>query len=171
MAEHRYEIVIKNETAKQQKSPVAGSSSGGVNNTPQEGDGTGSNAQTIAKGLVAYNHYAKPFVDRIINFEIGTTELRTGAAELQQRMSFANSVAQKAVGLIESTLIGAAIGGGLPGALIGATMNITTNLVDLMQRQQRLGLERTVENVALGFANTRAGGSVASYSQSRLKSQ
>ena len=64
-----YVIVLKNE-AREKKQPVA--------NTPQYSSGQ-MGAQVAVKALVAYNKFGAPFVDQIVQRNVGTIALRTGA--------------------------------------------------------------------------------------------
>lgn len=169
-----YEIVIRNETNSGKKSPIAGSGTAPSDTTNTGGSGADSSISPVrtaaAKGLVAVNTYIKPFVDQMVTQHVTTIALRTGAQEQEDRMSFALGVAQKVYSFGTSVATGALVGG-LPGALIGGVMSLATMAIDYSNKQERINLQRSVENVGLRYMNSRAGGSVASFSGSRLKNQ
>ncbi|MDE7406481.1 MAG: hypothetical protein K2M89_06385 [Clostridiales bacterium] len=174
-----YEIVIRNDTADARKSPIAGSGTAASDTTSNGGGGGDglSLRQGAAKGLVAVNHYIKPFVDQMATQYVTTVQLRTGSQELEERMSFKMNVTQKVVSFGSSMLTGALMGsaggpvGAVVGAVAGAVMRLATMAVDYSNKQEKLNLQRSVENVGLRYMNARAGGSVASFSGSRLKNQ
>lgn len=159
MAKETYKIVIKNETAKGSSKAVAGSK------TAEEPAET-SNSQNLVKGLVAYNKYVKPFAKQAIQHQINTVELRTGSAELQQRISFGYEIASTVIGIGENIAVGAAIGN-LPGAIIGAVMGIASWGIGVMNRQDTINLQRVNEDASLRLMNVRAGGAISTYSKSR----
>ena len=69
-----------------------------------------------------------------------------------------------------SVITGALIGGGV-GAVVGGVMSLATMAVDYSNKMENLNLQRSTENIGLRYMNMRAGGSVASFSGSRMKSQ
>lgn len=162
-----YEIVIKNETSDDKKSPIAGDNAKSKASAAADSP---SAAALGVKALVAYNHYIKPFVNKVATQYVSTISLRTGAQELEDKMSFALQTAQKVGGFVGSIAVGAAVGN-LPGAIIGGLMSVTTTAIDIAIKQSRFDMERGVENVSLRYMNMRAGGSVASFSGSRMKNQ
>lgn len=171
-----YEIVIRNQTGDAQKSPIAGSGTAATDTTnPGSGDMT--LREGAAAGLVAVNHYIKPFVDQMATQYVTTVQLRTGSQELEERMSFNLNVTQKVVSFGSSVAMGALMGsaggplGAIAGAFAGAVMSLATFAVDYSNKQENINLQRSVENVGLRYMNIRAGGSVASFSGSRLKRQ
>ncbi|MCH5165649.1 MAG: hypothetical protein J1G01_04540 [Clostridiales bacterium] len=161
-----YEIFIKNEAASEKSSPIAG----GGSESKSASQSSGGVNIGIAKGLVAYNHYIKPFVSQMVNHHVSTVALRTGAEEHEERLSFAVSAVQKVGGLVSSVAMGAIIGN-LPGAIIGGVLSIATTAMEYSNKQRQLDMQRTVENIGLRYMNARAGGSVASFSGSRMKAQ
>lgn len=168
MASGSYEIVIKNETAQEQENnPIAANGAGSKNT-----DGnTSAAAPTLkAAAIMAVAGTALRFADKIVSHRIQTVELRTGAREQQERLSFAYSVAKQAGGIIMSTAAGFAVGN-VPGALIGLLTSSASVALSYAQKADTLRLQRDLEDVGLKFMNIRAGGSVASYSGSRMKNQ
>lgn len=161
-----YNIYIRKETA-DTRSPIAGDGTAPSGTSGSGGSGRGS---TLVKPLIAYNHYIKPFANQIVNQRVSTVELRTGAQEYEQRLSYQIQVAEKVGGFVSSVLIGGALGN-LPGAIIGGAMSVATTALDIMGKYNRLELERNVEDVGLHYVNMRAGGSLASYIQSRKHNQ
>lgn len=168
--DNSYVITIENKTADDNNSLVAGGKGSASAGAGESEGGAVSTGKAIAKGLVTYNHYVKPFVNQAIQHRISTVSLRTGGEELESRLSFTHSVVQRAVGFAESVAIGAAVGH-LPGALIGAAVSLVTMGIEYSNKQETLRLQRTNENISLGFMNARAGGAVASFSNSRTSRQ
>lgn len=168
--DNSYVITIKYETADNKKSPVAGGNGSAQSGSGESEGGAVSTGKAVAKGLVTYNHYVKPFVNQAIQHRISTVTLRTGGEELESRLSFTYSVVQRAVGFAESVAVGAAVGH-LPGALIGAAVSLVSMGIEFSNKQEAMLLQRSNENISLGFMNARAGGAVASFSNSRTSRQ
>lgn len=172
-ANNRYEFVFKNETeteSKKKKNPVAGNGSEAKENGGQgEGQGGKDTKKAIAKGIVVYRT-AKSFVNQVVSHNVSTVSLRTGSEELQQRLSFAYEVGQKAFGMVESVFIGAAVGN-LPGAIIGGLLSAAHTAISYAQKAETISLQRPVESVSLRNQQIRAGGSLATFSGSRTQNQ
>jgi hypothetical protein len=164
-AQSPYVIIIKNQ-ARTQKSPVANSSE---KSEPKYTEGQ-LKAQGLIKALVAYDKYAAPFVENIVQRNVGTIELRTGAEELQQKVEFGLSIAKTAGGIITSALTGYAIGN-LPGALIGTLISGVTTVMNYANRANTLRLEQNLEDIALRGMNVRAGGYMPTSIGSRSRTQ
>lgn len=160
-----YEIVIRNETEGSDRSPISGSNAS-KKDTTSSGGGIAPWRKNIAKGIAVTNTYIKPFADQLITQKVSTVELRTGAQELEDKLSFGYQMGQKAFGFVESVAVGALVGN-LPGAILGGIMSLATMAVDYSNKQQKIDLQRSVENIGLQYMNIRAGGSVASFSGSR----
>ena len=62
-------------------------------------------------------------------------------------------------------MIGALVGG-LPGAIAGAVASVAQTALSYGLQYSKIRTEENLENVSLALMNIRAGGSVASYSQS-----
>lgn len=165
MANNSYTIVLKNETggSASSKKAVAGSKG---SDTPSETTA----GKELVKGLVAYNKYVKPFVKQAVQHSIDTVELRTGSAELQQRISFGYQMASTAVGIVENIAVGAAIGN-LPGAIVGAALGIVTWGLGIANKVDTINLQRINEDASLRLMNVRAGGAISTYSKSRENRQ
>lgn len=155
MAEkNEYTIILKSDGGRNSESPIAGDKSdsgrsGGL--LSKEG------AKTFMKGMVAYGT-AKSFVVPAINHEVSLVQLRTGSNELQERANFISDVVQKGVSATESIGVGI-LAGGLPGAGIGLVVSIAHTLIGYSQKQERLNLERNLENESLRRNIVRAGAS------------
>lgn len=160
-----YVIILKNE-ARTQKSPVANSSE----KSEQKYTSGQLKAQGAIKALVAYDKYAAPFVEGIVQHGVGTIELRTGAAELQQKIEFGLNMAKTAGGLVTSALTGYAIGN-LPGALIGVLISGVTTAINYANRRDTIRLEQNLENITLRGMNVRAGGYMPISIASRSRTQ
>ena len=167
---HRYEIVITNDTRKssETRSPIAGS------NTEQmqaEGAGQVDGAKVAAvKGLAIARTYITPFVKQVISHNVATVSLRTGAEELEQRMEFTKQIGESVAGAVMSGVMGFIVGN-LPGAIIGVAVSAITTGISYANKAVDIDMGRQVEDVGLRFMNARAGGSVASFSGSRTKNQ
>lgn len=177
MAE-KFEIIIKNESQSAKNSPIAGDSAQTVDTTGSVGGtslGTANKAfRGAAAGIVAAVSTVKPYVDKIVSSKVSTVALKTGSQELEEHLSYKVNVGQKIAGFGMSVLAGAAAGG-VVGAIGAALVSGITTLVSFgMERaaaQEKLDTERTIENIGLGFMNTRAGGGTASFSGSRMGRQ
>lgn len=169
-----YEIIIRHDTANggNAKSPIAGNGAQATDTTAQQGGTPAISAGRVAaaKSIFFANSYIMPFVDKMVTQKISTVALRTGAQELEDRMSFAYQVGKQAFGFVESVAVGALVGN-LPGAIIGGAMSLALTAVEYSNRQQKIDLQHSVEDVGLRYINARAGGSVASFSASRFKNQ
>lgn len=149
-----YTITLKTDNLTGGTSAISGESS--VSDTAK-GNGLLSKegAKAFATGMVAYRT-VKSFATQIINHEVSLVELRTGSRELQQRTSFYNEIAQKGVGILEKTMMGAFVGGGV-GAFIGLMLGTTHEIIGYAQNQQRIDTERNLENQSLQRQYIRAG--------------
>lgn len=176
MADDTYTIVLKNET-EQANTPIAGSNSTAqalkpqTTQTPTTGDmSSGGNGEALFKQVIAVKGILAPVVDTVVSHQVSTVTLRTGAVEQQDRLSFAYSIGKQATSITMSTALGAATGN-LPGALIGLALGITNTALSYKNRADEIQLQNNVENVGLRLADIRAGGSVATFSGSRLRRQ
>ena len=154
-----YEIYIYNETAEDSASPVAG---GQGASSPKQAS---SDASAGLKGLVVYNKL-KPYIKQGIQHQINTVELRTGAAELQQRLQFGYQIASDLFGIGESIAIGALMGN-IPGAIAGAVVGVFNTVIGYSYKQNTIDLQESREDIALSLMDRRAAGSIATYNQSR----
>lgn len=127
-------------------------------------------ADKIVKALVAYDKYAAPFVESVVQHQVGTINLRTGAEELQQRVEFGLGIAKQVGGLATSVLTGYAIGN-LPGAIIGGLISGITTVINYANKADTLRMEQNLESISLRGMNVRAGGYAPSYGASRTARQ
>lgn len=140
-----YEIIIKNKSSGGARSSVAGSTSSSAKDKQQD---------TIA-GVAVYG-YAKKLATQVVSHRVNTVELRTGQAELQQKISFKYDVAKQAFGFFESIAIGGGLAG-ISGAVIGGVLSLGSMLVNLANRQDTININRDIENVSISQNNIRAG--------------
>ena len=160
----QYEIIIRNETGTEKKSPVAG------DHTEQSSEPkTTQNTSDLVKGLVAFKKIT-PYVKQAIQHQISTVELRTGSAELQQQIEFGYQMASTGVSIAESVIVGFSIGQGA-GAIAGAVIGIAGELLNIAYKADTINLKREEENISLGIMDRRAGGSLATYNKSRSGNQ
>lgn len=114
-------------------------------------------AQGALKALVAIDKFAAPFVEQAIQYQVGTINLRTGAAELQQRVEFGLSLAKSAAGIGTGLLAGYAVGN-VPGAIIGTLISGVTTVMNYANRAKTIRTEADLESITLRGLNNRAGG-------------
>ena len=160
-----YTIILKNGTGGG-NSPLAGSGGAGTSSGNQQVSAGRQRAQDAVKVIVAYDKFVEPFVNQIVSHQVGTIQLRTGAAELQQRVEFGMNVAKSAAGLGASILTGYAVGN-VPGAIIGGLISVGTQLLGLSNRSKEIQMNKDLEDISIMGMDIRAGGNVASFSQSR----
>lgn len=128
----------------------------------------GSNDNAISPGMDKILNKAKQMVsfstvkstaDQIINYQISTISLQTGATEYEQRMSTVYSIASQAVGA-GAALISAGTASG-PAGIVVAAMGMAASgiskLIEIEQKRNTLRLKESVENVSIGMQNVRAG--------------
>lgn len=153
MAEsHGYEVVIRAADAKK-KSAVAGENDSGSGKKTL-GEKYESSLERGLKGLVSYQA-VKSTAEQLITAEIGRVELRTGAAEYQQRIQTVYSIGSSIANSVVSIGVGA-VTGNLPLVLIGlATKGIQT-AISVYQKQMQLNLQKADENVSIGLVSRRA---------------
>ena len=166
MASGTYQITVKFES-EGKKSPIAGS---GTTPTDTGGGGVSDTRKAIGKGLISYRSYVKPFVNQLVSQQINTVSLRTGAQELQDRLSFGYQMIQSGVNMVESIAIGAMMGGAA-GAVVGAVMSVTTTAISYANKQQTIRYEQNLENISLQGVHERSGGYTPSASGSRSRKQ
>lgn len=161
----RYEIILSAGGAAASKSPIAGGKGRPKKTTDPEQEAL----KARKAGVNAYVHIKRniaPFVSMGLQYTIGTVTLRTGRVERQQRMQFAYGVVSQTGGILENIAIGALVGN-LPGAIAGAVAGVAQTALSYGLQYSKIRTEENLENVSLALMNIRAGGSVASYSQSR----
>lgn len=137
---------------------VAGSAAAPSAGTGTTSDGAGKTAQGAAKaikGLVSFST-AAAFADNIISYELSQVNLRTGAAEYEQRLQFRYSTAKKLYGIGAAT-VGGAIMGGPVGAVVGFLGSTVSTLISYAQRANILRTQENLENISIGMASQRAG--------------
>ena len=150
-----YEIILRAEDA-EGNSAVAGANeqTGGGGGKKTYGEKTAASLEKGVKGLIAYSSI-KGTAEQLINTEVGRIELRTGAAEYQQRIQTAVNIGMSAISSAGSVLVGAATGN-LPLVLIGlATKGIQT-AISVYQKQVQLNLQKADENISIGLVSRRA---------------
>lgn len=162
----KYELVLRNET-NDDESPIA---SGGAAKSANKGGASDITGRQAVKKVMAAGGMAASFVNQVVTHQIQTVSLRTGAEEQQERLAFAYSIAKQVGGTLLSTAVGAAMGGGI-GAVVGLVVGIAHTAISYSQKAEELRIQKTVEDVGLRYLNARAGGSVASFSGSRLRNQ
>lgn len=161
-----YEIIIKDETTKKTKGPIADNSNSASTQDAQK-QALSERRENVGV-YFATKRIIAPFVNQALQGSISTISLSTGANEQQQRIQFVYDTARQVYGMAESVAVGAAIGS-LPGAIIGGITSLITGAIAIAQKQNVINLNRANENVALGLMNIRAGGTVAATNGSRSR--
>lgn len=144
------------------ESAMAGSgnaSTGG--NSGNDSGGTSPGMEKIfnkAKQMVSFAA-VKSTADQIINYQISTISLQTGATEYEQRMSTVYSIASQTVGAGAALVMGGLAAG--PAGVVVAAMGIAASgiskLIGIEQKRNTLRLQESVENVSISMQNVRAG--------------
>lgn len=145
-----YEVIIRAEDTKK-KSAVAGTEE---KSEKTYGEKSAASLEKGVKGLVSYAS-VKGLAEQLITAEIGRVELRTGAAEYQQRIQTVYSVGSSVVNSAVAIGIGAATGN-LPLVLIGTATKAVSWLMGGIQRQIDLNLKQAGEDISIGMATRRA---------------
>lgn len=145
-----YEVIIRAEDIKK-KSAVAGTEE---KTEKTYGEKSAASLEKGVKGLVSYAS-VKGLAEQLITAEIGRVELRTGAAEYQQRIQTVYSVGSSVVNSAVAIGIGAATGN-LPLVLIGTATKAVSWLIGGIQRQIELNLKQAGEDISIGMATRRA---------------
>ena len=145
-----YEVIIRAEDIKK-KSAVAGTEE---KTEKTYGEKSAASLEKGVKGLVSYAS-VKGLAEQLITAEIGRVELRTGAAEYQQRIQTVYSVGSSVVNSAVAIGIGAATGN-LPLVLIGTATKAVSWLIGGIQRQIELNIKQAGEDISIGMATRRA---------------
>lgn len=151
MAKNTYYIVFENNTdGATAKKPVASNKKS--DNTEEK------NARVLTKGIKGYASlsYAESVIDRVATHNINTVELRTGHAELQQRMQFQYGVAKQGFDVLKNAVMAGSIFGGA-GVFIGAVAGIADWGISTALRQSEINMRQEVENTSLFYSRIRAG--------------
>lgn len=139
-----------------EKSAVAGSTNSNANSASP--DPTFNRVMNASKKLISFSAAAST-ADKLISYRISTVNLRTGAAEYEQRLETIHSIGKDIVGAGAALVTGAKLGGraGFAVALIGVAASGINKLINLAQKEQTLMIEQSLENVTQGMMNIRAG--------------
>lgn len=156
---NEYHLYIHADDVGEENQVVAGSATAQSSGTGTNGtDGAGKTAQGAAKavkGLISFST-AAAFADNIISYELSQVNLRTGAAEYEQKLQFGYSTAKKLYGIGAAT-VGGAIMGGPVGAVVGFLGSTVSTMISYAQRANTLRTQENLENISIGMASQRAG--------------
>ena len=136
-------------------SPVSKASSSGGSDSSEDKSWAAKNAESAQgalKKLVSVGT-AYSVADKLISYEVGTVNLRTGAKEYEQKLQFGYSMLKQTV----VPLVMGAAAGGLAGAAIGVVVGFGMQAIGWAQNAQTIALNRNLENVSIGMARERAG--------------
>ena len=127
------------------------------NNAPtsDSSQSAGTNIEKAMKNLVSYGAI-KHTADKIVSYQIGTVELRTGAREYEQKLQFGYQVGGK---LLNTAVMigGAAATGNLPLAVIGVATSAMSTGLDIWQKQNTININENREDIAIAMQMNRAG--------------
>ncbi len=153
---NEYNIYVHFDGDGQPTSAMAGAGNGSTDGSDKPDNG-GVTAK-LAKRVVSFA-FVKSTADRIANFEHSQIQLRTGAVEYGQRISTAYSIISETVGAGAALALGAIHGGpaGFAVAAMGVALSGVNKIIGLIQKEQQLSTERSLENISIGLANIRAG--------------
>lgn len=119
-------------------------------------DNKQSSTSAVTMGLVAWSK-VKPFIYSAVTHELSQVSLASGAREQSQRTQEVWSLAQKASGIVESTIVGTVLAGGNPlGAAIGLSVGLLSTGIQYAQAYDTLNTQYSVENVSLSIQRRRA---------------
>lgn len=142
--------------------PVAQSSadSGSSSSSGGSEDGvlTAKQAVGAAKKVMAYTGI-KQIADSYISYGISTVNLRTGAAEFQQKLQFAYSEGSQLASSVGAIVMGGIMGGppGVAVAAAGVGLTYLMKFIGWSQNANRLETQQNLEDVSIGMASIRAG--------------
>lgn len=138
------------------KSAMASSGSSSAKKT--QDDKTAQGAINAVKGIVGYSA-VRSYADKLISYDLSQVNLRTGAAEYQQKLQFVYSEGARLFDSVVSIATGAAAGGlvGEGIAAIGVGVSYLMKTIGWSQNAQRLETEQNLESISLKFASISAG--------------
>lgn len=116
---------------------------------------TSQGAMRAVKGMVSYGA-VRAFANNLISYELSQVNLRTGAAEYEQKLQFGYEMANKAINIGTATITGAMAGGPV-GAIVGLLGSTMYTLIGYAQNYNTIQTKQTLENISLGMASQRAG--------------
>ena len=127
------------------------------NNAPtsDSSQNAGTNTEKAMKNLVSYGSI-KHTADKIVSYQIGTVELRTGAREYEQKLQFGYQVG----GTLLNTAVmigGTAATGNLPLAVIGVATSAISTGFDIWQKQNTININENREDISIAMQIKRAG--------------
>lgn len=146
----KYHLYIHADDIERKTDPVAGGRS-----AMSKEDRKDARFEKALTGLVAYPS-VKGTADKIINFKIGQVSLSTGAVEYEQRLQASYNMASSLADTVYSSVISASVGG-FPLAALNLAMKAVTSLFDVLQKYNRIQLQKSIENVSIDMSVFRAG--------------
>lgn len=128
-----------------------GSTIGGLdsNNTSEAG------ALKAAQNLVSFATVAST-ADKLISNSINQVNMRTGAAEYEQRLDAAYSAGKQIIGAGAALAIGATTGT-LPIVALGMVASTISKAISISQKATILNLGQSLEDISIEMQNVRAG--------------
>lgn len=154
MADVSYVITIKNEASGGGTAP-SGSAKRGVAKTTQGDSASGfqlNKKQAAMMGVAAVRQIGNRVASVYIDNHVGLAE---GHTTLQAKLNYNKQVANRLINIGLPLVVGVATGN--PMAVIAAVGSAISWGVDVAVAQDRINIQRSVENVGIGMANVRAG--------------
>lgn len=155
-AKNEYHLYVHADNVGEKKKVVAGAKNENKTSEAKSyGEKTADSAAKAIKGMVSYAS-VKSFADNLVSYEISQVNLRTGAAEYEQKLEFA----QTAVNRFRDTAVSVGIGlatGNAPLAILGAATSLFNTLIGYAQRANTIRTQQNLEDVSIGMASQRAG--------------
>lgn len=152
-----YHIYVHMDELQGNGSAMADTGSASTGDTSSGDVGAGKIANKL-KTMVSFSAI-KSTADQLINYQISTISLRTGATEYEQRASATYSAISQGVGAGMALIAGGVAAGpaGVVVAALGIAANGIRKVIGIAQKQNTLRLQESVENVSIGMQNVRAG--------------
>lgn len=155
-AKNEYHLYVHADNIGKKKKVVAGTKN--ENKTSEAKsyyDKTADSAAKAIKGMVSYASI-KSFADNIVSYEISQVNLRTGAAEYEQKLEFAHSAINRGINSLVTIGIGFATGNA-PLAIFGVATSLFNTIIGYAQKENTLRTQENLENISIGMASIRAG--------------
>lgn len=137
-------------------SSVAGNySNTNEKSSPSNADQSARGIMTATKKMVSYAAI-KGTADNLISYEISQVELRTGAAEMEQRLSTVHSIASQSLDAGVALGVGIATGT-WPIVIMGMVTKGINQIISYAQRKNTISTENALEDVSIRMRTLRAG--------------
>lgn len=130
--------------------PVARNDARKQSDDPDESSSGSSGVESALKRLVSFGT-AKHFLTKIVQNQISTVELRTGAREYEQQLQFGLNLVSAGVGIAAAFAVNPAAG------LAALTLYAVNTAMDISQRSREISIKESREDIFTGLSRLRAG--------------